>query len=57
MIQTSVSTMADYSEKNQSSINDIADSIKIYGNNVEQMESDTENIRQLVLTMEAEISK
>ena len=57
MIQTSVSTMADYSEKNQSSINDIADSIKIYGNNIEQMESDTENIRQLVLTMEAEISK
>ena len=57
MIQTSVSTMADYSEKNQPSINDIADSIKIYGNNIEQMESDTENIRQLVLTMEAEISK
>ena len=57
MIQTSVSTMADYSEKNQASINDIADSIKIYGSNVEQMESDTENIRQLVLTMEAEISK
>ena len=57
MIQTSVSTMVDYSEKNQSSINDIADSIKIYGNNIEQMESDTENIRQLVLTMEAEISK
>ena len=57
MIQTSVSTMADYSEKNQSSINDIADSIKIYGSNVEQMESDTENIRQLVLTMEQEISK
>ena len=57
MIQTSVSTMADYSEKNQSSINDIADSIKIYGSNVEQMENDTENIRQLVLTMEAEISR
>lgn len=57
MIQTSISTVADYSEKNQSSINDIADSIKIYGNNIEQMESDTENIRQLVLTMEAEISK
>ncbi|MBQ3560179.1 MAG: hypothetical protein IJA07_11755 [Agathobacter sp.] len=57
MIQTSVSTMADYSEKNQSSINDIADSIKIYGSNVEQMETDTENIRQLVLTMEQEISK
>ena len=57
MIQTSISTMADYSEKNQSSINDIADSIKIYGSNIEQMESDTENIRQLVLTMEAEISK
>jgi len=57
MIQSSVSTMADYSEKNQSSINDIADSIKIYGSNVEQIETDTENIRQLVLTMEAEISK
>lgn len=57
MIQTSVSTMADYSEKNQSSINDIADSIKIYGSNIEQMENDTENIRQLVLTMEQEISK
>ena len=57
MIQTSISTMADYSEKNQSSINDIADSIKIYGSNMEQMENDTENIRQLVLTMEAEISK
>lgn len=57
MIQTSVSTMADYSEKNQSSINDIADSIKIYGSNIEQMGSDTENIRQLVLTMEQEISK
>lgn len=56
MIQDSVSNMATYSEKNQSSINDIADSIKIYGNNVEQMENDTENIRQLVLTMEQEIS-
>ena len=57
MIQTSVSTMADFSEKNQSSINDIADSIKIYGSNVEQMENDTLNIRQLVLTMEQEISR
>ena len=57
MIQDSVSTMASYSEKNQASIHDIADSIKVYGSNVEQMESDTENIRQLVLTMENEISK
>lgn len=56
MIQSSVSTMADYSEKNQSSINGIADSIKVYGSNMEQMESDTENIRQLVLTMEREIT-
>ncbi len=56
MIQDSVSNMATYSEKNQSSINDIADSIKIYGSNVEQMEHDTENIRQLVLSMEQEIS-
>lgn len=57
MIQDSVSNMASYSEKNQTSINDIADSIKIYGSNVEQMENDTENIRQLVLSMEAEITK
>lgn len=56
MIQDSVSNMATYSEKNQASINDIADSIKVYGNNVEQMENDTENIRQLVLTMEKEIT-
>ena len=56
LIHNSVSDMATYSEKNQSSINDIADSIKVYGHNVEQMENDTETIRQLVLSMEKEIS-
>ena len=55
-IHNSVSDMATYSEKNQSSIYDIADSIKVYGSNVEQMGSDTEVIRQLVLSMEEEIS-
>lgn len=57
MIQDSISNMASYSEKNQTSIGDIADSIKIYGDNVEQMENDTENIRQLVLSMEKEITR
>lgn len=57
LIHNSVADMATYSEKNQNSIHDIADSIKIYGNNIEQMENDTETIRQLVLTMEKEISK
>ena len=56
MIHNNVSDVANYSEKNQNSINDIADSIKVYGNNIEQMESDTENIRQLVITMEKEIN-
>jgi len=56
MIQDSVSNMADYSEKNQSSINDIVASIKVYGSNVEQMEQDTEIIRQLVISMEQEIN-
>lgn len=57
MIQDNISAMANYSEKNQMSITDIADSIKIYGNNMEQMENDTETIRQLVVSMEKEISK
>lgn len=56
LIHNSVSDMATYSDKNQSSINDIADSIKVYGSNVEQMGNDTEVIRQLVETMEREIS-
>lgn len=55
-IHNSVSDMATYSEKNQTSIYDIADSIKVYGSSVEQMGSDTEVIRQLVLSMEEEIS-
>lgn len=55
-IHNSVSDMATYSEKNQTSIYDIADSIKVYGNSVEQMGSDTEVIRQLVLSMEEEIA-
>jgi methyl-accepting chemotaxis protein len=55
-IHNSVSDMATYSEKNQSSVYDIADSIKVYGNNIEQMGNDTEIIRQLVLSMEEEIS-
>jgi len=55
-IHNSVSDMASYSEKNQTSIYDIADSIKVYGSSVEQMGSDTEVIRQLVLSMEEEIS-
>lgn len=56
MIHNSVADMAVYSEKNQSSIHDIADSIKVYGCNVEQMGNDTESIRQLVTSMEKEIS-
>lgn len=55
-IHNSVSDMADYSEKNQTSIYDIADSIKVYGTNIEQMGNDTEVIRQLVLSMEEELS-
>ena len=55
-IHNRVSDMASYSEKNQTSIYDIADSIKVYGSNIEQMEHDTEVIRQLVLSMEEEIS-
>ena len=55
-IHNSVSDMATYSEKNQSSVYDIADSIKVYGNNIEQMGNDTEVIRQLVISMEEEIS-
>ena len=55
-IHNSVSDMANYTEKNQTSIYDIADSIKVYGSNVEQMGSDTEVIRQLVLSMEEELS-
>lgn len=56
MIQTSISTMATYTAKNQMSINEIADSIKIYGSNMEQMENDTESLKQLAETMEKEIS-
>ena len=55
-IHNSVADMASYSEKNQTSIYDIADSIKVYGSSVEQMGSDTEVIRQLVESMEKEIS-
>ena len=55
-IHNSVSNMASYSEKKQTSIYDIADSIKVYGSNVDQMGSDTEVIRQLVLSMEEELS-
>ena len=55
-IHNSVADMATYSEKNQTSIYDIADSIKVYGSSVEQMGSDTEVIRQLVLSMEEELA-
>lgn len=57
VIQQSVSIMADYTEKNQMSINDIADSIKIYGRNMERMEQDTVNLKQLAETMEREIHR
>ena len=57
MIQTSVSAMAEYSEKNQMSIEEIAESIKIYGDNMEQMESDTEGLKKLAESMEEEISR
>ena len=56
-IQDSISHMAGYSEKNQMSIHGIADSIKIYGNNMEQMESDTEGLKHLAEIMEQEISQ
>ena len=56
-IQESVSTMMDYTEKNQTSIHDIADSIKIYGDNMLQMENDTVNLKQLVESMEKEINR
>ena len=49
--------MAEYTEKNQMSINSIADSIKIYGNNMEQMEQDTVNLKQLAENMEKEINR
>ena len=57
VIQESVSDMAEYTEKNQMSINSIADSIKIYGNNMEQMEQDTVNLKQLAENMEKEINR
>ena len=56
-IQESVSIMAEYTEKNQSSIHSIADSIKIYGSNMEQMEQDTVNLKQLAENMEKEINR
>ena len=56
-IQECVSVMAEYTEKNQMSINSIADSIKIYGNNMEQMEQDTVNLKQLAEDMEKEINR
>ncbi len=56
-IQESISAMAEYTEKNQMSINSIADSIKIYGNNMEQMEQDTVNLKQLAENMEKEINR
>lgn len=55
MIEASVSTMAEYSEKNQMSIHGIADSIKVYGSNMEQMEQDTESLKQLAENMEQTI--
>ncbi len=55
-IQSSISIMAEYSEKNQLSIEGIADSIKIYGDNMEQMEADTESLKLLAESMEKEIS-
>ena len=57
VIQESVSVMAEYTQKNQTSIHDIADSIKIYGSNMEQMEQDTVNLKQLAEDMEKEIHK
>lgn len=57
VIQESVSVMAEYTEKNQMSINSIADSIKIYGSNMEQMEQDTVNLKQLAENMEKEINR
>lgn len=56
MIQNSISTMADCSNKNQISIHEITDAVKIYGTNIEQMEDDTRNLKNLAETMEREIS-
>ena len=56
-IQGSVSVMAEYTEKNQMSINSIADSIKIYGSNMELMEKDTVNLKQLAENMEREMKR
>lgn len=55
VIHNSVSDMGTYSERNQASAYEIADSIKVYGSNVEQMGSDNESIRRLVESMETEL--
>lgn len=56
MIQNSVSTMADCSNKNQLSIHEIADAVKIYGTNMKQMEQDTKTLQKLAETMEQQIA-
>lgn len=55
-IQDEVIHMQNSTTKNQSSIAAIADSLKIYGENMQQMKQDTEKLKNLAESMEAEIT-
>ena len=49
--------MAEYTEKNQTSIHEITNAIQIYGSNTEQMQHDTNILKQLAESMEKEITR
>lgn len=55
-IQDKISIMREYTDKNRNSVEEIVDSLKIYGDNMRLVEGDTASLKKLAETMEAEIS-
>ena len=49
--------MREYTNKNQASVEAIADSVKVYGDNMKLVEEDTEHLKKLAETMELEIAE
>lgn len=56
-IQQKVSAMREYTDKNHTSVEAIADSVKVYGDNMRLVEEDTENLKKLAESMEFEVTE
>ncbi len=56
-IQQRISDVRTYTDKNQNSVEAIADSLKIYGDNMRLVENDTASLKQLAASMENEMAE